>query len=214
MEVAVILSNGNGVKGHKATPRRTFHLGTEERPFVPDVMRVSSPGLSNAVQIVSDGRSALINGLLHALVHPQVNESDKLKAVTRSGYMSMAAKNLQQQQPSFHPTNQSLLGGKPEAHQSVTWKSLIASSNQKIRIDELETQHGEPEDIVKENFLMNSRGLQPVKGNPWPSMNLCFSVPSRGCWTSGLIGFMLCSTEGPAVDFKYLVSLTDINTDL
>ncbi|CAN0892568.1 hypothetical protein LINGRAHAP2_LOCUS17614 [Linum grandiflorum] len=195
------LVNGNGVKGgQKGTFEKEFpSLGTEERP---DVVRVSSPGLSNAVQIVSAGingegwTSALAEAppvvatcapttvqvvapsasappssmaglnmaetltqapararstpqlavetqrleelaikqsrqlipVIPSLPKSLVNASDKLKPklATRSGEMSMAAKNLQQQQqPSFHPTNQSLLGGKPEAQKSSLGKLFI-----------------------------------------------------------------------------------------
>ncbi|CAN1234466.1 Spermidine synthase [Linum perenne] len=38
-----------------------------------------------------------------------------------------------------------------------------------------------------------------------------------GSWLSftctGVIGFMLCSTYGPTIDFKHPVSLIDMNTD-
>ncbi|CAI0395448.1 unnamed protein product [Linum tenue] len=63
--------NGNGLisdsvlgsTAQKTTFEKDFpSLGTEERPVVPDVVRVSSPGLSNGVQSLSVGISALISG--------------------------------------------------------------------------------------------------------------------------------------------------------
>ncbi|CAL1412202.1 unnamed protein product [Linum trigynum] len=63
--------NGNGLisgsvlgnTAQKTTFEKDFpSLGTEERPVVPDVVRVSSPGLSSAIQSLSVGSSALISG--------------------------------------------------------------------------------------------------------------------------------------------------------
>ncbi|CAN1130791.1 hypothetical protein LINPERHAP2_LOCUS6029 [Linum perenne] len=63
--------NGNGLisgrvmgnTAQKATFEKDFpSLGTEERAVMHDVVRVSSPGLSNAVQSFPVGSSALING--------------------------------------------------------------------------------------------------------------------------------------------------------
>ncbi|CAN1311005.1 Spermidine synthase 2 [Linum perenne] len=58
---------------------------------------------------------------------------------------------------------------------------------------------------IIEDIVTNCR--QIFKG----SVNYAWTtVPT---YPSGVIGFMLCSTEGPAVDFKHPVSSIDMNTD-
>ncbi|CAN1235900.1 hypothetical protein LINPERPRIM_LOCUS4645 [Linum perenne] len=215
-------SHVNGSSGGQkaATFEKDFpSLGNEER----EVVRVSSPGLSNAVQIVSVGSSgegwtsalaeappstgsaastvqvvassvtgvpSSVAGLnmaetltqapvrarstaplavqtqrLEELAIKQsrqlipvtpslpkssvLNASDKLKPkpVTRSGEMNMAAKNLQQQQPSsFHPANQ-----KPEAQKSSLGKLCILKPGRENGVSH------SPKDVASPTNSNNSR---------------------------------------------------------